>query len=184
MFIGAMSSGHLDDNRIAYAMQQTRVLYVPDRRIDTFGDTRFRFSLVSELMDTVGCSRVRTGFVEAHRPRILRPADLRSIETEGFRKDVARIFEWLAQHGAKLQPLLNYGFQFVRSSVEEELVHEPVRVVEDRVVSEALHSGDPLRAVIAGVDDDWEVSLLRFMLEMIQKSHEINVFDFKRRGLL
>lgn len=179
-----MSRGNLDDGRIAYAMQQTRVLYVPDRRIDTFGETRFRFAMVSELMDSVDCCRIRTGVVEANRPRILRPADLRTIETEGFRQDVARIFEWMAKHGAKLQPLLNYGFQFIRSSVEEELVHDKVREVEDRVVREALHSGDPLKAVIAGVDDDWEVSLLRFMIEMIQKSHEINIFDFKRRGLL
>ena len=51
-------------------------------------------------------------------------------------------------------------------------------------MQEARSSGDPFRAVIHGVDDDWELSLLRFMVEMIQKSHEINIFDFKRRGLL
>ena len=39
-------------------------------------------------------------------------------------------------------------------------------------------------AVIAGVDDTWEISLLRFTVEMIQKSSGINIFDFKRRGLL
>jgi hypothetical protein len=38
--------------------------------------------------------------------------------------------------------------------------------------------------VIEGVDDAWEISLLRFMFEMVQKSGEINVFDFKRKGLL
>lgn len=174
----------LEDQRIAYAMQETRLLYVPDRRIDSFGDSRFRFALVSELMDSVGCCRVRTGWVEAHRPRILRPPDLREIEMEGFSPEVAGFFRWMQEHGARLQPLINYGFQFARSSVEEELVHEDVREVEDRVVQEARSSGDPFRAVIHGVDDDWELSLLRFMVEMIQKSHEINIFDFKRRGLL
>ena len=51
------------------------------------------------------------------------------------------------------------------------------------MVKEALQSGDCFRAVISGVDDAWELSLLCFMIEMIQQSHEINVFDFKRRGL-
>ena len=34
------------------------------------------------------------------------------------------------------------------------------------------------------VDDTWEISLLKFTFEMIQKSHNINMFDFKRRGLI
>ena len=29
---------------IRYAAEMTRVVYEPDRRIDTFGDTRFNFS--------------------------------------------------------------------------------------------------------------------------------------------
>ena len=43
---------------------------------------------------------------------------------------------------------------------------------------------DTFMALIEGVDDAWEVSLLKFTVEMIQKSHEINIFDFKRKGLL
>ena len=52
------------------------------------------------------------------------------------------------------------------------------------MVRDAASSGDCLRVVLTGVDDAWELSLLCFMIEMIQQSHEINIFDFKRRGLL
>lgn len=109
---------------------------------------------------------------------------MRGIETEGFSQDVSRFFEWMIQHGAKLQALLKYGFQFSRTDVSVEYLHEDIREVSDRVVKDALNSGDSFRAVIRGVDDAWEVSLLYFMLEMIQQSHEINIFDYKRRGLL
>lgn len=169
---------------IEYAMRQTRVLYVPDRRIDSFGDTRFNFRLITEPMDEAGVCRVRSGWVEASRPRILRPADLRGIETEGFSAEAAYFFEWIEAHGARMQTLFEYGFCFGRSDVHEELVHESAAEVEDRVIKESLSSGDPFRAVIAGVDDAWEISLLSFMMEMIQQSHEINVFDFRRRGLI
>lgn len=174
----------MNRSSIEFAMRSTRVLYVPDRRIDSFGDTRFNFRLVSEPMDEVGVCRIRSGWVEANRPRILRPTDLRGIETEGFSAEAARYFEWMEAQGARLRILFEYGFRFGRSDINEELVHDSLAEVTDRVVKEALSSGDPFRAVIAGVDDAWEVSLLHFMLEMIQKSHEINIFDFRRRGLI
>lgn len=175
----------MDDASLSYAMQNTHILYVPDRRIDTFGDTRFNYRLITESMDEVGVCRVRSGWVEAARPRILRPADLRGIETEGFSTaDAARFFDWMEARGAKLQALFKYGFRFSRSEVSTETVHDDVRAVSERVADEALHSGDPFRAVLRGVDDAWEISLLRFMMEMIQQSHEINIFDFRRRGLI
>jgi hypothetical protein len=68
--------------------------------------------------------------------------------------------------------------------VSEEMVHEPLAVVCDRLLSDQRASGNPMRAIIHGVDDTWEISLLRFMFEMVEKSHNINRFDFKRRGLL
>lgn len=171
-------------DEVAYAMAHTTVLYVPDRRIDTFGDTRFNYRLVAEDMDAVGVCRIRSGWVEAARPRILRPADLRGIEMEGFSGEAKRFFEWMERSGAPMPAFFKYGFRFSRSEVAIEEVHDDIRNVEERVVQEALNSGDSLRAVIRGVDDAWELSLLRFMMEMIQNSHEINTFDFRRRGLL
>lgn len=169
---------------VEYAISHTHVLYVPDRRIDTFGDTKFNFNLVSECPDEIGVCRVRSGWVEASRPRILRPADLSGIEMEGFTPGAAKFFEWMKARGVALPAFFKYGFQFSRSNVSAELVHDDIRTVSDRLVQDALSSGDSLRAVIEGVDDLWEFSLLRFMMEMIQKSHEINIFDFRRRGLL
>lgn len=174
----------MDEASVSYALQNTHILYVPDRRIDSFGDTRFNYRLICESMDEVGVCRIRSGWVEAARPRILRPADLRGLETEGFSADAERFFDWMEQHGAKLQALFKYGFRFSRSEVMTETVHDDVRAVSERVTEEALHSGDPFRAVLRGVDDAWEISLLRFMTEMIQQSHEINIFDFRRRGLI
>lgn len=174
----------MNRSSIEYAMQNTRVLYAPDRRIDSFGDTRFNFYLITELMDEAGVCRIRSGWVEAARPRILRPADMRGVEIEGFGGDASRFFDWMQAHGAQLKFLFEYGFRFSRSDVHEECVHDELAEVADRLVRDAMSSGDPFRAVVAGVDDAWEVSLLSFMLEMIQNSHEINIFDFRRRGLI
>lgn len=167
-----------------YALEHTNILYVPDRRIDTFGDTKFYFHMVTELMDEVGTCRVRSGWVEATRPRILRPADLIDFGMDGFSDKAKRFIEAMSTKGAPFAFLLKYGFRLGRSDVTEELVHEDIRQVSDRLKQEALDSGNPFRAVIAGVDDAWEFSLLCFIIEMIRQSYEINAFDFKRRGIL
>lgn len=172
---------------IQYALEMTRVLREPDHRIQTFGETRFEFQLISEAMDRAGEVRIRTGEVEAQRPRILRPEAYRDIELEGFdasaRARLGRLIEKLRAEGRDLA-FLQYGFQFRRGEVHEEIVHDPIEAVRERVLEDIRRSGNPARAVIEGVDDTWEVSILKFSFDMILRSHEINTFDFKRRGLI
>jgi hypothetical protein len=177
---------HSQDN-IHYALETTRVLREPDHRIQTFGETRFEFQLISELMDRVGEVRIRTGEVEAQRPRILRPEAFREIEFEGFNDSARARFEKMVEKfrtEGKDLAFLQYGFQFRRGEVHEEIVHDSMDAVRERVLEDIRRSGDPSRAVIEGVDDAWEVCILKFSFEMILRSHEINAFDFKRRGLI
>jgi len=172
---------------IHYALETTKVLSEPDRRIDTFGETRFEFQLISELMDRSGEIRIRTGEVEAMRPRILRPSVYREVELEGFdpsaRVRFDKLVEKLKSEGKDLA-FLQYGFQFKRGQVHEEIIHDTMDAVRERVLEDIRRTGNPARAVIEGVDDAWEISILKFSFEMILRSHEINAFDFKRRGLM
>ncbi|MBJ7395088.1 MAG: hypothetical protein JHC76_03505, partial [Akkermansiaceae bacterium] len=85
---------HSQDD-IHYALETTKVLREPDRRIDTFGETRFEFQLISELMDRSGEVRIRTGEVEAMRPRILRPTAYNEVELEGFDSSARARFDKL-----------------------------------------------------------------------------------------
>ncbi len=176
-----MSKLSYDD--IHYAMEATRVLHEPGRRIDTFGSTNFEFCLVSELMDSVNVVRIREGRIEADRPRILKPQGYESLQFEGFGEQAEMFAAWLRQFKGNLA-FLRYGFSFTKTEVVETMVHDPFQVVCDRVVNQVRDSGDPSKAVIQGVDDTWEISLLKFNMEMIEQSQGINLFDFKRRGLL
>ncbi|MGJ8633331.1 MAG: hypothetical protein ACSHX7_05370 [Luteolibacter sp.] len=172
---------------IQYAMETTRVLHEPDHRIQTFGETRFEFQLLSEPMDQVGKVRIRTGEVEAMKPRILRPEPYRDIELEGFddnaRARLDALVEKLKEQGKDLA-FLQYGFRFKKGAVNEELVHDSIEDVRERVMEDIRRTGNPSLAIIEGVDDTWEVSILKFSFEMILRSHEINAFDFKRKGLI
>lgn len=171
---------------IHYALEITKVLREPDRRIDTFGETRFEFQLISELMDDAGRVRIRTGEVEAMRPRILRPNAYNDVQLDGFDPSAREKFDQLVEKfrdEGKDLAFLQYGFQFRRGHVHEEIIHDTIDSVRDRLLDEIRKSGNPSLAIIEGVDDAWEISILKFSFEMILRSHEINAFDFKRRGL-
>lgn len=168
---------------IQYAIDNTEILYEPDRRISTFGDTRFEFVLLTEPMDSVGVTCVRYGWIEAERPKIIRPDAYSTIEVEGFSPEGTRFIEWMMSQGY-LKALVQYGFQFRRSEVSEEILHEPLEAVQGRLLEEFRLKGDPLKTIVKGIDDTWEICLLQFTLEMVKKSHDINLFDFKRKGLL
>jgi len=175
-------SEHSPDT-VQYALETTQVLYEPDRRIDTFAATQFEFYLVSELMDSVGQVRVRVGEIEASKPQLIRPEGYQEILTEGFGENARKLFDWMEEHD-QMPKFLQYGFHFKRTEVREETVHEPIDQVRGRLIEEVKERGRPMEVVIEGVDDAWEICLLRFAMEMISKSQGINVFDFKRRGLL
>jgi len=172
------------DDDIQYALETTEVLMEPDRRIDTFGTTTFEFHLVSQLMDQVDKVRVRTGSVCAEKPTIVRPDPYDEFTHEGFGEQAAAFFEYLQRNFPQSGEMLKYGFHFRKDSVSEEIVSDGFENVRDRVMEDVRQSNNPLSAVIAGVDDAWEFCLLKFTIEMIEKSKGINIFDFKRRGLL
>ncbi len=168
---------------IQYAMETAKLLHEPDRRIDTFGSTRFKFTMLSEPMDSVGQVRVRQGEMEAQKPQIIRPEHMGGVELEGFQEKAGEFLDWLREQ--KLEPVFfQYGFMFKRTTVTEELVHDSIESVRGRIMEDVRRTGDPMLAVIEGVDDAWEVCLLKFAIDMIGKSADINAFDFKRRGLL
>ena len=166
-----------------YAMETTRVIHEPDRRIETFGATRFEFEILSEPMDSVWKVCIRRGEVEAQKPQLIKPDGFSEIELEGFDPKVLRVIEHFKEQGVDLS-FLQYGFQFKRSDISKEFVHDQLENVSDKALEAVRVSGNPSLAIIQSVDDAWEVGVMKFTLDMIMKSQDINRFDLKRRGLI
>jgi hypothetical protein len=172
----------LSEDNFQYAIENTQVIRAPQQRIETFGNTSFRFYLVTELMDSVHQVRVRDGRLHAERPRILTPNYINRTLVEGFGEHAEAFVSWLQQHARDLA-ILKYGFQFRKTDVTENLVHSRVEEVLGRLGEAVDQSEDPLSAIIQGVDEGWEVCLLKFAADMIQQSAGGNMDDFRKRGL-
>ena len=166
-----------------YAMEQTRVVLPPEHRLQTFGTSILHYYLVTEEMDSVSCSRVREGSIEADRPQIISPGTISKLMLDGFGEDAAKLAEAVSRNAHRFA-FLKYGFSIKKTAIRYYEVHEPLEVVLGRVKEEVAAKQDPFSAVLKGVDDAWEVCLLKFMLDMVAASGGQNINDFRERGLL
>jgi hypothetical protein len=166
-----------------YAIENTQVILAPERKIATFGSTSFRFYLISELMDRVNEVRVRDGRIHADRPQILTPEHIHRLLLEGFGEQAEHYIDQLREQARKIA-VLRYGFQFRKTDVTERTFRDPIEAVIARTKTQVQGMNEPLSAVIQGVDDAWEVCLLKFTIDMIERSSGDNLGDFQKRGLL
>lgn len=187
-FAGAASILYFDartmrEDDFQYAIEKTQVIVAPEQNIATFGSTSFHFYLISELMDRVDQIRIRNGKIHAERPQILTPEHFSRLLLEGFGDKAQRYAEQLRER-LHNTALLRYGFQFRKTDVTEQTLHDSVDAVINRTKRHVENCSEPLSAVIHGVDDAWEVCLLKFTIEMIERSAGGNVGDFRQRGLI
>ena len=166
-----------------YAIENTRVILAPEQKIATFGSTSFRFYLISELLDRVNEVRVRDGRIHADRPQIVTPDNFARLLLEGFGEKAEHYIEQLRER-ARDFAVLRYGFQFRKTDVVERMFRDPIEAVIARTKAQVEGEQEPLSAVIQGVDDAWEVCLLKFTIDLIERSSGGNLGDFRKRGLV
>ena len=171
------------EDNFQYAIENTEVILAPEGRIATFGHTSFRFYLITELMDQANEVRVRDGRIHAERPQILAPDHYARLLLEGFGEKAERYVAQLRERTQKFA-VLRYVFQFRKTDVVERTLHASLSSVIEQTKARVNRAEEPLSAVIQGVDDAWEVCLLKFTIDLIERSSGGNVGEFRQRGLL
>jgi hypothetical protein len=102
---------------------------------------------------------------------------------EGFGEKAERYVDGLREHARNIA-VLRYGFQFRKTDLSEQTLRDSIDAVINRTKSRVEGSNEPLSAVIQGVDDAWEVCLLKFTIDMVERSSGGNLGDFRKRGLI
>lgn len=166
-----------------YAMENTHLVLAPERRLETFGTSILNYYLVTEEMDSVNESLVREGQIVAEKPQIITPDHMARLVLEGFGEKGEAFVDALGDQLKRLA-ILKYGFNLKKSDVRHYQVREPLAVVVEKVKEQVTAKRDPLSVVLTGVDDAWEVSLLKFMLEMVIASGKSNIQDLRDLGFL
>jgi hypothetical protein len=165
------------DERIQFAIEHTEIVRRPKQKLATFGTTNVYYYLISELMDRVNV--VREGRVIAAKPKIVTPTYL--INLEGFSAEATRFFELLA---GKYPNESGIFYSYRNDPLEMNIVSEPTDTVIDNINHIIDQQENPLTAIIKGIDEMWDVSLLKFTFDLTRSSLYRNVTEMDSKGLL
>jgi hypothetical protein len=172
------------DERIKEAVLNTRIVRAPKQSLATFGTTNIYYYLVAEAAfnDIVKTSEtvIREGRVIAERPRIVTPSYLSRVH--GFSAEAKKYFELILNEYPPDSPGLYYSYR--NEPKELNVVSDDTTAVLARLNSEIDRKGDPLMSIIVGEDTLWDVSIMKFIYEITERSVRDNVRQLGQRGLL
>ena len=174
-----------DDERIREAVKHTEILRPPKQSLATFGTTNVYYYLVTkpayaELVKNTTETVIREGKVIAERPKIVTPSYLVNL-FQGFEhgKEYA---EFVLQEYGPHEPGLLYRYKNELNSTD--IVSEPLSEVATKLIAKLEWERELLAAVIKGVDEMWDVSLMKFIHDFTANSFRDNVAELQGRGFL
>lgn len=173
------------ERRIWKAIQLTHVVRPPKQHLATFGVTNLRYYLVSEpsykdLVPGAEESVIREGKVVSQRPTIVTPAYMMNLE--GFGEDARKYMDSLVRRFGPNSPGLLYQYRNEPGGLD--IVGGQVYAVAQRIANDLDQRGVDSAVVILGIDDLWDVSILKFIYEYTAASVASNVGEIQAMGLL
>jgi hypothetical protein len=101
---------------------------------------------------------------------------------EGFGEQAQQYLEWLKEHEDTVR-ILRYGYTLKQEAFSEQVLTDTPEAVLERVKTEIASKKDPFAAVIKGVDDPWDVCLVRLFWTVIQNSAQANIRELHERRM-
>ena len=177
------------DEKIKYAIEHTKVLKPPQKLLATFGSTTIHYYILTEPMylefegkkpeaETV----VREGKITWQKPKLLTPSYV--LRAEGFSKEAREAFKILAREDPDLAMML-YSLKFKKDSEKMDIVSNSLMAIAKKIAAEIEKKGDEFCTIIKGVDEFWDVSLSKFIQEMVVKSAYFSQLpDLRERSII
>lgn len=169
--------------KIEYVVENTEVLRPPKQALVTFGSTTVHYYLVTEpvyveLSDIADETVIREGKVIAERPKIVTPSYLVNL-FQGFEHGKEYAEFMLREYGPH-EPGLLYRYKNELNSTD--IVSEPLSEVATKLIAKLDWEKEPLATVIKGVDEMWDVSLMKFIHDFTANSFHNNVAELQGKG--
>ena len=176
-----------DEERIMHALKNTEILRPPTQTLATFGITNMYYYIVTEPSYTELTGEqnepetvVREGRVMAERPQIVTPYYLLNL-FEGFDHGLQYARYMVQKYGLN-QPGLMYHYK--NEPREMNIVSGPMEAVVVKLNEEVDKKRDPLAVIIKGIDEMWDISLMKFIHDITDSSLRSNVAELGARRLL
>lgn len=167
------------------AIEKTWIVRFPKQHLATFGTTNVAYYVVTEpIYQDLNSGRqegvIRTGRVIAEQPAIVTP--YYAMNLKGFSSEAYEYLRYMSQtFGSNSAGVL---YQYRNQADNTEIVTGYPDEIANRIGDDLDERKDDLAVVMVGVDEYWDVALLKFIYQFTSSSAGKNMQEFKSRGLL
>lgn len=162
------------DEKIMQAIEGTKIIKAPRKLLASFDSTTIHYYLLTVPMylDFEGRSPesetvIREGRITWQRPKVITPSYM--LRVEGFSGEARKAFEMLAQEDSDLAMIL-YGLRVSKDFEKMDIVSNSLAMVAINISEDIDKKKDPYSAIIKGIDQFWDVSLSKFIQEIVNES--------------
>ena len=169
------------------AIEQTWVVRFPKQQLATFGTTSIAYHVVTEpiyreLAEGQSGQEgvVRTGRVVAERPTVVTPTYAMSLQ--GFSPEAYEFLQYASQHYGPNSPGILYEYK--NEMDKTDILSGDAGEIAHRISEDLDRRKENMSVVMVGVDELWDVALLKFIYEFTASSVTGNVQELQARGML
>ncbi len=167
------------------AVEKSWIVRFPKQHLATFGTTNVAYYVVTEpIYQEFDASKqegiIRSGQVKSERPLVVTPTY--AMNLKGFSKEAYQYFNYESrQSGPNSAGIL---YQYKNEFGKMNIVSGQPSEIAHRISEDLDNRKEDLSVVMVGVDEMWDVALLKFIYEFTSSSINSNVQDLHTRGLL
>ena len=176
-----------DKQRIQEVLEKTEILMEPDDLISTEHSTTLHYFVLSEpyyleeFPEEGPETKVREGKITWEKPKLLTPDYM--INMTGFSGEAKKAMEMIANDNPDLAALL-YKMNYKKRSISSFTVAKEIKAAENEIKKDIEDEND-LTVIIKGVDELWDVSLMKFIQTLMLKSaYKSQLPDYEEKGYL
>ncbi len=177
------------EEKIRMAMEKTEILLQPKKLLATYESTTVKYYILTTpfYLEFEGRSQdsetiVREGRITWQKPKLIAPHYV--MRTEGFSEEAKKAFMMVAGENSDIAMML-YKLRFIKDYDHMDIISSPLDQVKQKIVDDIESRQDPFSAVIKGIDEFWDVSLTKFIYElMVNSAYNAQLPDFSSSRML
>jgi len=162
------------DEKIKFAIENTEVIKQPKKLLSTYDSTTIHYYILTVpfYIEFEGRTKdsetvIREGRITWHKPKLITPYYI--MRMEGFSEEAKKAFEMLAGESSDLALML-YKLRFVKDCDRMDIVSSSIDEIAKKIDDETEKKQDQFCAIIKGIDEFWDVSLTKFIYELVINS--------------
>lgn len=177
-----------DKQRIKEVLENTEILLEPDELLATDHATTLHYYVLSkpyyleEFPEEGPETKVREGSITWEKPKLLTPDYM--VNMKGFSGEAKKAMQMMAHDNPDLAALL-YKMNYRQHSINTFIIGAEMETAEAEIRKEVDKADGRLNVIIKGVDELWDVSLLKFIQTLMLKSaYKSQLPDYEDKGFL